>query len=114
MCCEFTARDVFGRQLRLDHSNWQKHKHRHPEAVPYHDTISVVVSDPDIVIEASRDGHYHFYRLGLTRDRFVGHYVKVIVEYAADQTTGTIKTWWLPRGVDVQGSVRWIRPPAAR
>lgn len=109
MSCDLDVTDCFGRSVRLDHSNWVKHQSRHPEAIPYHDQIAEVVADPDVVVEAGRDGHHHFYRRGLTRGRFRQHYLRVVVEYFGGGRQGKIKTWWLSSTVDTRGVLRWSR-----
>lgn len=106
--------DHFGRTVRLDHSNWEKHKSRHPEAVAYHDQLALAVSDPDLVVEDPVTGAYHFYRLGLTSGKYRRHYLKVVVDYYENGAIGKMKSWWLPSTVDVEGRVLWMRPSARR
>jgi hypothetical protein len=108
MACDFIVTDCFGKEVRLDHSNWEKHAARRPEAVPYHDRLPEVLRSPHLVIKAYRDGHFHFYRLGVTEGRFRNHYLKVVVEYAGDGRSGVVKTWWLPTEVDAEGSIEWV------
>jgi hypothetical protein len=79
--CDLEVADCFGRTVRLDHSNWEKHRNRHPEVVEYHNHLSIAVEDPDFVVEDPVTGAYHFYRLGLTHGRHRDNYLKVIVEY---------------------------------
>ena len=67
--------------------------------------------DPDVVIEATRDGHYHFYRSGLTDGAYRRLYIRVVVEYYGDLTWGKVKTTVLARTVDVPGTVRRMRLP---
>jgi hypothetical protein len=97
--------------VNLDHSNWQKHLTRHPEVVAYHDKLMTVLTDPDVVIEANRDGHFHFYRSGLTDGPYRRLYIRVVVEYYGDKTWGTVKTAILASTVDVPGIVRRMRLP---
>ena len=110
--CELEVTDCFGKTVRLEHSNWEKHQARHPEVVAYHDHLSDVVSDPDVVVEDPVTGAYHFYRLGLTQGKHRRNYLKVIVEYYEEGTLGKMKTWWLPPSVDVEGQLIWMRPNA--
>lgn len=86
--------DCFGRVVRLDRSNWEKHLARevHLEVVPYHDRFPQLLTTPDVVIEAERDGRYHFYKKELTDGRYRDHYLHVVVGYDADQVSGTIRT----------------------
>ena len=113
MSCDLEVTDCFGWVVRLDHSNWQKHidKGRHLEVVPYRDRFAELLTDPDVVVEARRDGHYHFYRRGLTTGRFHAHYLHVVVEYYGADASGKVKSWWMTRSVDLEGIVRWMRLP---
>lgn len=109
MSCELEVVDRFGTIVRLDHSNWEKHKTRHPEVIEYHAQLTVAVSDPDVVMEDADTGAYHFYRLGLTHGKHSRNYLKVVVEYYEGGTIGKMKSWWLPRSIDVEGSLVWMR-----
>ena len=109
---ELRVTDIFGREVSLDHSNWVKHLSRHPEAAPYHGRLAEVLTDPDVVIEAAWDGHYHFYRRGITEGRFRNMYLRVVVEYIGDGSWGKIKTAWISSTVDTEGIVRWMRLPS--
>jgi hypothetical protein len=114
--CELEVTDCFGRTVQLDHSNWQKHlaTKRHLEVIPYHDQLSMVVADPDFVVEDPVTGAYHFYRLGLTTGRYARHYVKVVVEYYDSGSIGKMKSWRLPTSVDVEGQLVWMRRSGRR
>lgn len=108
MACDLNITDCFGRLVALDHSNWQKHIVYRPEIGPHHADLATVLTDPTVVVEASRDSHYHFYRLGLTTGRFTGMYLRVVVEYFPSGH-GKVKTAWICRTVDTKGTVRWMR-----
>ena len=93
----------------LDHSNWEKHllggKHR--EVVAYHDSFPLVLQDPDIVVEAWRDGHLHFYRRRIVDDRYPGRYLRLIIVTLGD--IHKVTTWWIDREVDLRGAIRYER-----
>jgi hypothetical protein len=108
--CELEATDRFGRTLRLHHPNWQAHIRKRPAIEPYHDELATLLADPDVVMEDTRDGHYHFYREGLTSGRFSDAYLRAVVEYFGDGSSGVIKTVWLSFRIDPRGVPRWIRP----
>jgi len=111
LSCDLEVTDRFGRLVRLHHSNWQKHVVKRPAIEPYHDQLPVVLSDPDVVIEDTRDGHFHFYRKGLTSGAFENAYLHVVVEYFGEGRSGVIKTCWLSFRVDPRGKPRWMRLP---
>jgi len=71
LSCELDVVDCFGNTVHLDHSNWEKHLDRHPDVVPYHDQLPLVLQVPQIVVKAEVDGAYHFYRLRSARVRCV-------------------------------------------
>jgi hypothetical protein len=107
--CELEIKDLFGRRVLLDHSNWVKHAPRRPEVVPYHDRISLALTDPDWVLQTP-DGQRHFYRRDIGEGRFRNHYLRVIVEYYEDRQVGKIKTCWFQRTIDTVGAVLWMHP----
>ena len=109
MSCELEVIDCFGRKVVLDHSNWEKHiaARRHLEVVEYHDRFAEVLRDPDIVVEARRDKHHHFFRQGITRGRHARLYLLVVVaEFAG---VHKVTTWRLVPFVDTEGAVIWTR-----
>ena len=108
--CDLVVVDCFGETLVLDHSNWQKHlsSGRHLEVVSYHDAFQRALEDPDVVIEAARDGHDHFYRRGLGQGRYASHYLVVVV--ANFPAGGKIVTWRFTRAIDTRGTQIWKRP----
>ena len=63
---DFEVADCFGKTVRLDHGNWERHVAKRPEIGPYYDRLAIVLRDPDVVVEDPRDGTHHFYRGGLT------------------------------------------------
>jgi hypothetical protein len=77
--CNLVLVDCVGRQIELDHSNWVKHVAKRPEIAPYHAVLGHAVNWPDCIIRADRDGHWHYYRSGLTEDRYPGCYLRVVV-----------------------------------
>lgn len=88
MSCELDVIDCFDRRVLLQHANWQKHltgPSRHPEVVAYHDQFPALLQDPDIVVEAERDRHHHFYLRGLA-------------------------SWWLAGRIGTRGKEVWRRP----
>jgi hypothetical protein len=107
MSCELTVVDRFGRTVRLDHSNWEKHKPRHPEVVPYHDDLPVVLVDPDLVVELP-DGTWHYYRRGHQRARLAACYLRLVVEYF-DPGGWKIKIAHPATAVRPMGTMQWIR-----
>ena len=110
MACDLSVTDYLGRLVELQHSNWEKHRPRHPEVVPYHDRIAEVLRDPDVVVEVIDRGQWAYYRLGLTDGRYQGNYIRVTVEfYAHLGGSGRVKTCWLPKEIDARGELRWMR-----
>ena len=110
MTCDLETVDRFGRTVRLHHRNWQTHITKRPAIEPYHDQLATLLSDPDVVMEDTRDGHYHFYRRGLTSGRFENAYLRAVVEYVGGGHAGVIKSCWLSFRIDPRGIPRWIRP----
>ena len=106
MACSLTVTDCFRRTVTLDHSNWQKHlaDGRHLEVVPYHHLLPNVLQYPDLVVEADRDGHYHYFRRGIGTGPFAGHWLQVVV--AGDK----VRTWRLVPVPGVPGRRIWPRP----
>jgi hypothetical protein len=86
--CELAVADQFGDLVSLDHSNWEKHKLIHPEVVPYHHMLGVVLSDPDLVVEfaatPTRERTRHFYRRGVFSGRMAPDYMRIVVGYFQD------------------------------
>lgn len=92
MSCELVIIDCFGREVVLEHSNWVNHEQRRPEVVAYHDALPLVLHEPDRVIEASRDGQYHYFRLGIGS----GRYAHLPLHLVVAEYVGVFKlvTWW--------------------
>jgi hypothetical protein len=76
---------------------------------PYHAELSAVLASPNLVYEMS-DGSWHFYRLGLTRGRLAGCYLKVIVAHFAN-SGWTITTAYVMDEARPVGTIRWIQRP---
>ena len=109
MSCSLDVVDCFGCRVLLDHANWEKHlaDGRHLEVVQYHDRFIEVLQDPDIVVEANRDRHQHYFRSGITRGRHTRLYLLLIVaEFAA---VHKIATWRIVPAADTDGRVLWMR-----
>lgn len=107
MSCEITVRDCFGREVVLDHANWQNHLSVHPDVVPYHDLFALALQDPDIVVQARRDDQHHFYRQGIVDDRYPGRYLRlIVVEFDAIYK---VTTWRIARKVDTRGAIIYER-----
>jgi hypothetical protein len=107
MACGFTVKDVFVHRVTLTHRNLQAHLPRHPEVAPYQALLPLVLRAPAYVIEAERDGHYHFYRRELPSVRFQRVWLRVVVPYAARPRH--VATFWLSRKID-PGVQRWPKP----
>jgi hypothetical protein len=110
MSCDLVMTDRFGKEVRLDHNNWQRHEQRRPEIGPHHDQAPLILGDPDVVMEDPRDGHYLFYRRGFPIGRFNDAYFCVVVEYFDGGAWGAVKTCWLTTTIISRGVPRWIRP----
>ena len=103
--CGFEVTDCFGRAVTLEHSNWQKHlaDGRHSEVVPYHGLIVNVLQHPDVVVEADRDGQYHYFRRGVGTGAFAGYWLQIVV--GGDK----VRTWRLVPALGVPGRQVWPR-----
>ena len=112
MTCELLCTDCFGRQVRLDHSNWQAHVAKRPEIGPHHADLQRALADPLVVVEASRDRHFHFYLDGVSTGRYAGKYLRVVVGY--DGQAGSIRTCWISTVINWRGVVRWRRSRCRR
>src|SRR5438874_2017341 len=107
MPCELTVQDYFGRTVTLDHSNWEKHKDRHPEVVPHHSDLETVLADPDVVREMA-DGTWHFYRRGILQGRTSHCYLKIVIEYFTD-VGWKLKTAYPAASTRPKGIRQWMR-----
>ena len=85
--------------MRLHHSNWERHKPKRPEVVPYHDDIASVLGAPNVVVESG--GRRHYYRRGIGREIYENLYLRVIVGIGDD----TIRTVYFCKSVDRDGLV---------
>ncbi len=90
--------------MRLAHSNWEKHRPRHPEVVEYHEDLMSALREPTVVVETT-DGDRHYYRLGLGRGKFQRTYLRVIVNVM----DGWIRTAYFTRTIDPYGQVVFAR-----
>jgi len=111
--CQLTTRDRFGDTVSLDHSNWQKHQPRHPEVVPYHHALPLVLADPDLVLEfaatASQERTRHFYRRGVFQGPYAQCYMRVVVGYIVHGAKiKTVQAINYPRPM---GRILWLRIP---
>jgi hypothetical protein len=106
--CQLTVTDCFGNAVQLEHSNWQKHLTKRPELAAHHDHLGHTLSAPALVIEATRDGHYHFYRRHFPTLQLRTLWLRVVVAYYP--TEGKIQTAWLSTRVDRRGVQRWPIP----
>jgi hypothetical protein len=88
--CQLTVTDCFGNAVQLEHSNWQKHLTKRPELAAHHDHLGHTLSAPALVIEATRDGHYHFYRRHFPTLQLRTLWLRVVVAYYP--TEGKIQT----------------------
>ena len=94
--------------MTLDHTNWQKHLSRHPEIVPHLAQLPTVLAQPDLVIEAARDGSYYYYRGGIGTGRFHHAWLLVIVTRFGRQNK--VVSWRFVFQIQTQGVRRWPRP----
>ncbi|MEA2639309.1 MAG: hypothetical protein QOF51_703 [Chloroflexota bacterium] len=95
----FEAIDYLGRTIRLDHANWERHRSRRPEVVPYHDKIPQVLLEPNVVVESA--GSRYYYRRGIGAGKFEGVYLKVVV----GSIDGVIRTAHFTRTIDQNGDI---------
>lgn len=103
MSCDLIVRDCFGREVILEHSNWEKHLSRHPEVADYHDSFPLVLRDPNLVIEAAPGGQHHFYRQGIGAGRYHDFSLRLVVgEYAG---VFKVATWWFTSELRTRGRV---------
>lgn len=97
-CTDYLQRRVIFPPNRLDHV-----AQRHPEVIPYIDSICDVLSAPDSVwAEYRSNGDSYLYcKLGITLGRLTGTYLVVVVSFN-DQDEGLVKTVYassrLPKG----------------
>ena len=103
MTCDLVVMDCFGREVILEHSNWEKHRDRHGEVIEYHDSFPLVLQDPDFVVEAARDGDLHYYQLGIVGHRYLQLVVRSFV--GAHKVT----TWWFSPKNRTKGTVIYER-----
>jgi hypothetical protein len=108
--CDLSVQDCFGRTVTLEHSNWEKHRPRHPIVVQHHHgDIPTVLADPDLVIEQP-DGAWAFYRQRILRGPLASYYLKVIIDnFGADGWK--IVTAYEARIPWPMGTIRRIRRP---
>lgn len=109
MPCELEVVDCFGRTVVLDHSNWTKHveTERHLEVVPYRERFAVVLREPDIVVEAERDGDFHFYKKGIGEGKYSNMYLHLAVKRLGPPDPDKVATWWFSPYV-LKGKTVWL------
>jgi hypothetical protein len=107
MTCELTLQDCRGRTIVLEHSNWEKHKGKHPTVVAHHGDLALVLQDPDFMLEQA-DGQWHFYRRGILQGKEAHCYLKVIIEHF-DATGWVLKTAFPTVTARPKGIRRWSR-----
>ena len=100
-----------GYRAILRSNNWERHKTKHPEIADYLPEVSVLLSDPHLVIE-SGDGTHHYYRFGLGRDKYSQCYIySVVRKFETDEDDSRTVTTVYFTHAQKNGVVRWQRTP---
>ena len=109
----FETKDRQGRAVRLTKRNFENHVKTHPEIRDYIEEAKQTLEDPDVEFEAD-NGTTYYYKIGLTRGKFKGCYVLVIVRYSdipgLEQAEGRVATFYPTTKISSDGELTWMRP----